>query len=147
MMFKSFLGVYPVEDTSSITQSQWTDYFACIVKVSSADGFSEKEKESLAYYLNHMGLPSQVLDDAAGLSKKSFEELLPSETLREVLAPYIIRDALHISHSDGELSDQEETSLHEMAGVIGFSVQKTDAVIKSIRLYHEAVDEWKKAIE
>jgi hypothetical protein len=147
MMFKSFLGVYPVEDTSSVTLNQWTDYFACIIKVSSADGFSEKEKESLKYYLNDMGLPSQVLDDAAGLSKKSFEELLPSETLREVLAPYIIRDALHISHSDGELSEQEESSLREMAAAIGFSAQKADAVLKSIRLYHEAVDEWKKAIE
>lgn len=145
-MFKSFLGVYPVENLQSISRAQWIDYLACIIKVSSADGFSQQEKESLAYYIQHLGLSADALDEAATAAKQSFEKLLPSDTLRRVLAPYIVRDALHVSHSDGTLSPGEKDALVSMAGQLGLAREKADAVINSIHLYHDAVDCWKKAI-
>jgi len=145
-MFKSFLGVYPVEDLQTISPAQWIDYLACIIKVSSADGFSQKEKESLAYYIQHLGLSSGSLDQAAEAAKQSFEKLLPSDTLRKVLAPYIVRDALHVSYSDGSLSPAERDALISIAGQLGLSREKTDSVINSINLYNDAVDCWKKAI-
>ena len=145
-MFTSFLGAYPVEDLQSISPKQWVDYLACIIKVSSADGFSQAEKASLAYYIQKLGLSAGALDDAAVAAKQSFGELLPSETLRTVLGPYIVRDSLHVSHSDGVLSSAEKEAVVVMAGQLGLSREKTDAVINSIHLYHDAVDSWKKAI-
>ncbi len=144
-MFKSFLGAYPVEDLQSITREQWIDYLACIIKVNSADGFSQKEKESLAYYIQQLGLSPDALDEAATAAKQSFDRLLPSETLRTVLGPYIVRDALHVSHSDG-VSAAEKEALVAIADQLGLSREKTDALISSIQLYHDAVDSWKKAI-
>jgi hypothetical protein len=144
-VFKSFLGVYPVEDLQSITRGQWIDYLACIIKVNSVDGFSQKEKESLAYYIQQLGLSPDALDEAAEAAKQPFDRLLPSETLRTVLGPYIVRDALHVSHSDG-ISSAEKEAVLAIADQLGLPREKTDAVINSIHLYHEAVDSWKKAI-
>lgn len=144
-MFKSFLGVYPVEDIQSITRAQWIDYFACIIKVSSADGFSQDEKKSLAYYIQELGLSADALDEAEEVAKQSFDKLLPSETLREVLGPYIVRDALHVSHSDG-VTAAEKDALVATANQLGLSHEKTEAIISSIQLYHDAVESWKKAI-
>ena len=124
----------------NVTKDQWIFYLSVVIAVCRADGLSKSEESAMKQWISENEIDESCFELAAA-NKKTAQELVPDETTRSWLAPYIIRDAIRLASVDG-FSDEENIRLMQAAKELGCEESVVEDIREFISLSNQAQEKW-----
>lgn len=137
----SFIDTIPLE-TGPSTQDNWVDYIGCVIAVAAADGISASEKAAISSWMQQHGLKESLLEAASERAKKLDIASLKGNPAARFFAPHIVRDAIRMSHIDGQ-TDSERARILDVGTALGLTAAEVGAIEAVVNGHETAERLWK----
>ncbi|MBC8147484.1 MAG: hypothetical protein H8E98_05810 [Bacteroidetes bacterium] len=138
---------YPFRYSEKMERKDRVSYLAALLKVSDVDGIVKEELDIISQVISFCHWDNDLLDEAYRIYKDmDYEQLMPSNEIRTLFAPFLLRDAIVVAYIHEGINEAEEANLINIGHQLGIEGENYERIKKAVSNFIEAVIEMQKAM-
>lgn len=138
---------YPIKDLNALPVHSMECYAALVLKVAGVDGLHQSEADAFEHAMKNSLGDGFSLEKIRIMAAQSLAEIVKSQEVLRVLAPYVLRDAVRVAQADGELSDSEVQGLRDSAAALGVSNDRLESIVAAVQFDRKMRVSWSYALQ